>query len=179
MCEHVKNIMFKTIDMNSRKKIILSFGVIAVFTFIAIASIGPDGSTNTSVAIKDCEVKPPVNVKLNINIDVHWERVGGGTGNPVEGAFGKLFIVHQKVNSNDDCTYVADYTETIDFVCDQSGDYSFSGNTWLHDNAKDLIRVECLLIASALDGYGPQREVQVFTYDKGSFGFSFIVDNIL
>jgi len=153
--------------MQNKVKPVLSFIVIGIFLLIAIASFGPDTSTNTTVAIKDCEVKPAVQVQLKITIELDWE----DGHNPVTGAFGKLFIVHQKVNPDNTCTFFVESQQTIDFITGQDGTFTFVGNTWTHDNSEDLIRVEVYRSGSVIDLYGPNREMAVRYYSSGNFVF--------
>lgn len=144
----------------------ISLATIGVFLLFAMASFGPDESTNTTVAIKDCEVKPPVSVTLKIEVSLQ-----SNDNFPVEGAEGILFISHQKVNVNDECTFSVDGQQQISFVTNSQGKFNYTGSTWVHDNSEDLIRVELYLYPHPTAGYFGDKRVQVTKYASGDFTF--------
>lgn len=133
----------------------------------ALASFGPDASTNTTVAIKDCEEKPATQVKLEISVRFIW----GESGLPVKQAFGSLFISHQKVINNEECTYTVDFVTIVDYITDDEGNFNYVGPTWTHDNSQDLIRVEIYRSGHAIDGYYSYKESFVGVYNQGLFSF--------
>ncbi len=145
----------------------LCIATIGGFLLFAIASFGPDGSTNTTVAIKDCEVKPPVSVTLKIEVGLL-----SNDNFPVQGAEGVLFISHQKVNANDECTYSVGGQQQISFLTNSQGKFNYTGSTWVHDNSEDLIRVELYLYPHPTAGFFGDKRVQVSKYESGDFQFN-------
>lgn len=144
----------------------ISMATIGVFVIMAMASFGPDGSTNTTVAIKNCEEKPPVNVTLKIHVELV-----SPPNVPVEGAEGVLFISHQKVNADDECTFSVDGQQQISFVTNSQGKFNYTGSTWVHDNSEDLIRVELYLYPHPTAGFFGYKGVKVTKYASGDFQF--------
>ena len=139
----------------------LCFLVIAVFLLITMATDISHfliSSSNTTVAIRDCEAKPPAFGTLEINL-----LAIDSLSNPIPGVHGQLFITHQKVNS-DTCTYTVVFNVTHDFTTDANGLASYTGPDWMHDNSKDLWRVEVRW--SLIADVQPDREVQVKFYDQ-------------
>jgi hypothetical protein len=152
----------------------LSIATIGLFLLFAMASFGPDGSTNTTVAIKDCEVKPPVSVTLKIEVGLlSFDNF------PIEGAEGVLFISHQKVNANDECTFAVDGQQQISFVTNSQGKFNYTGSTWVHDNSEDLIRVEIYLYPHPSEGFVGYKDVEVKKYSSGDVKFIKKVHKVL
>lgn len=153
---------------------VLSFLVIGFFLMITTATNVFNlliSSNNVSVAIENCEAKPPVTGTLQINM-VALDSLG----NPVPGIDGRLFIVHQKVTS-DTCTFDVVFNVTHNFETDANGFASYTGPDWLHDNSQDLWRVE--IDWNFHHNMSPQRQVQVKYYNNQSeFFFSGIQNKL-
>lgn len=145
-----------------------SICLVSVFVFLAFASFGPDASTNTSVAIKDCEEQPPISGTFNIFVSLKLP-APDGIPKGVQAA-GKIFIVRQKVNDNEACTYTST-SQTIDFTTSHNGEYSYTGMSYMHDNSQDLVRVEILVNGSVFEFHGPHKEVRVHHYSIPDINF--------
>ena len=150
--------------MKNIVKPILSTITIGVFLVFAFASIGPDKSTNTSVAISNRMEKPEVAVQLTIDISFKNK-----AGEPIKEAFGSIFIVHQTVKKDTTCTYDS-YPEDLEFYTDMNGYYGHSGITLHHSNSEDLYRVEVVIPKTAI--YNEVRKVQVLKYSNAAFTFN-------
>ena len=163
--------------MRNQIRPLLSLVAIGLFLLLALASLdfGPDKSTNTTVAIKDCEEKPAVNVTLRIDVSYQWT---GGLDDLkfIPGAFGNISIVHQKVNADKTCTFYVESSQVIDFVCNDDGVFTYEGPTWTHDNSEDLIRVELFGKENLIDFYPDHRKVKVLKYDNANFDFAIFID---
>ncbi len=144
----------------------ICLATIGVFLIMAMASFGPDASSNTTVAIKRCEEKPPVSLTLSISVTLKEEG-----SFPAIGEKGKLFISHQKVTNSEECIYAVESQEVIDFTTDASGSFHYTGSTWTHDNSEDLIRVELNVEGGILYGHDGVKEVKVEKYGSGTFYF--------
>lgn len=157
-----------------RLRPLFSTVAIGIFIFLAFASFGPDGSTNTMVAISNCESKPPITVQVRVSVYI---KDSDGLGVP--GATGRIYAVHQKINSDTSCTFTH-VTESGNFITGNDGLFQFEGQTFMHDNSQDLFRVEIVTD----DGQNPyfyfgERETQVKYYDSGDFTFNFEAYRIL
>jgi hypothetical protein len=125
--------------MQNKAKPILSMIAIGVFLIMAAASFGPDSSTNTTVAIKDCMDKAPFQGKLKVTIKVEDTSVY---------VTGRLFISHQKVRQ-DTCEFdVVWSANELIAIPNGSGMYVYEGIDFIHDNSEDLFRVQVHLSAS-------------------------------
>ncbi len=149
--------------MKNKWKSLLSFLVIGLFMMMALASLGPDKSTNTTVAISNCQSRPAAQGHLVITIqitDQKGESIGGS---------GKLFIVHQKVRSDTTCTYDVILSLVHEFTVAYNDTYTYDGPDFIHDNSEDLFRVELILRATQLsDSYA---EVKVIKYAQSTINF--------
>ena len=151
--------------MQNLRKPILSLLVTILFMVCALASFGPDASTNTTTEISNCEEEDPTEVKLNVLITLHNKE----TSNPVDGD-GRLFIVHQKVNPDDECKFSVIESLIINFTTGFDGEFNYNGGTtWIHDNTEDLYRIEVEIFDDPFfTGY---RKVQVGKYSVDDFTF--------
>ena len=149
--------------MQYKLKPILSLITVCLFLIIAVASLGPDASTNTTVAISNCEAKPQFAGILTVDISYT-----NTEGQPISEAAGSIFINHQEVNSNDDCTATTfNYVESL--YTGPNGKYFYSGFEYFHDNSEDLHRIEVIIPKNAL--YTGCRQVQVQKYNSATFNF--------
>lgn len=153
--------------MNNHKiiKHITCLICISVFILGAIASeIGPDASSNTTVAIKDCEVKPEVEGYVTINVSFTNTQ-----GEPIPDVGGYIFIAHQQVNDNTECKFES-FFQSLDLYTGPDGKFSYTSPfEYNHDNSQDLYRVEVLIPKSTF--YTGCKEVQVQKYAVGTFNF--------
>ena len=122
--------------MEGKLKPLMSVISICIFLLLAAASVGPDGSTNTTVAIKDCESKPEYDGTFSIRIFM-VDKLGNG----IPDAKGTIYITHQKVKPDNTCTYTATF-QTLNFTTNIIGGYVYVGEVFIHDNINDLYRVE-------------------------------------
>ena len=153
--------------MRKRIKNLFSLVTVILFIGIGLASFGPDGSTNTSVAIKDCEWKPEVENVLRINVSFT-----NTLGEPIPEAGGEIFIMHQQVNPGDECTFQG-FTDAIDLYTGPDGKFSYTSPfEHKHDNSEDLYRVEINIPNTAL--YTGCKQVQVLKYSAATFNFNCI-----
>src|SRR5690242_7308956 len=144
-------------------KPIYSLIALALFLVFALASFGPDESSNATVAISNCNDQPGVTGELHVNVYFHFKQ-GQGAQIP-----GSIFITHQKVKP-DSCVFEVLYNETIAFETDMSGHYSYVGQVWFHDNSEDLFRVEVKIKTNqSIPFY--YREVKVLKYANSDFSF--------
>jgi len=152
---------------------VLSFLVIGFFLMITTATNVFNLlliSSNVTVAIENCEAKPPVIGTLEINM-LALDSLGNG----IPGVTGRLFIVHQKVNS-DTCKFDVVFNVTHTFETDANGLASYTGPDWLHDNSQDLWRVEIDWNFSY--NISPKRLVQVKYYSQSEFFFTGIQNKL-
>lgn len=153
--------------MQKRIKSLFSLITVIFFIGIGLASIGPDESTNTTVAIKDCEWKPEVEGVLEINVSFM-----NTLGEPIPEAGGEIFITHQQVNPGDECTFQG-FTNALDLYTGPDGKFSYvSPFEFKHDNSEDLYRVEINIPKTAL--YTGCKQVQVLKYGAATFNFNCI-----
>ncbi|MEP6646988.1 MAG: hypothetical protein ABJC12_07855 [Saprospiraceae bacterium] len=138
---------------------------IGFFIFIAFASVGPDGSTNTSVAISNCMHMPDFNGVITVNVTFKQK-----TGEPIFGANGRLYLVDQETNPNFPCEIFTGSTSQQDFITNASGQYTFTGFQIHHNNSEDLVRVEVVIDKSS--SYTGCRIVQVNKYNNVLFNFN-------
>lgn len=145
---------------------------IGVFLMIALASLGPDGSTNTKVSIKDCMEKPAVQGKLRVDVTVL-----DTLGQPLGTGRMHIYIVHQKVKPDTSCTFDVIFGATHTVNVPSNGHYVYEGNDYIHDNSEDLFRVEVSFTADGAPGHAFTliREVQVKKYSNSDFQFTFKV----
>lgn len=106
---------------------------IGVFLLLATSSFGPDASTNTSVAIKDCKEQAPILGKLKVTINIDDTSYN---------YTGRLIMSHQKVRP-DTCDYdiVWNVNQEI-LIARGTKIYVYDGPEWIHDNSEDLFRVQ-------------------------------------
>jgi len=149
--------------MKNKLSSVFSLFIIGLFLLFAMASGGPDGSSNASVAISNCKEMPPVDVQLIVDISLKNK-----SGEPLNLVYGNLFVVNQAVKQ-DTCAFEA-FPEELEFYTDMSGKYSHHGITITHKNSEDLYRVEVFIPKTAL--YDEIRTVQVKKYDNAKFIFN-------
>lgn len=137
-------------------KFILSFVIIGLFLLAAMASFGPDDSTNTTVAISNCQSKP--HVDGSILVKIHYT---DKMGTPIPNITGSIFLTEQKVKPDTTCTFTS-LTYSTDVATDASGDFISSVYNYSFDNSEDLWRVEVNMPQTAF--YTACKEVKVFKY---------------
>src|SRR5688572_14057582 len=152
--------------MKNKMKPIYSLIAVFLFLTIALGSFGPDASTNTTVAPKNCKDTSTVAGQLLVKVSVE-----GWMGTIVPFSSGELFIVHQEA-VQDGCTANVLSSTRINFSTDKEGYYTYSGFNWTHNNLEDLIRVELELYDLS---FGFYREVIVYKYDIPTFDFEVTV----
>ena len=154
--------------MRNKIKPLLSLAAIGLFLLFAIASdLLPQESTNVSVAIRDCEEKPPVSG--TIHVDVLYTV----NGIPRAGVNGEMFLVHQKVNPDTTCSYSLLARQMLAFTTNANGFFTYEGVPFLHDNSEDLYRIEIEMFAVTGTGRRPERQVKVGKYNDSNFQFTF------
>jgi len=152
--------------MQNNVKPVISLLTIGLFLLFALASFGPDASTNTTVAIKDCKPKPQVSGFLRVNIS-YKDKSGG---DPIQGVGGRIFIANQTVIDEEDCEFET-ISSTHHFLTGSDGTYSYVGDEYFHDNAQDLHRIEIVFEKNAFfEEYRPP--VQVEKYNSATFHFN-------
>ncbi len=137
-------------------KSILSFIIIGLFLLAAMSSFGPDKSTNTTVAISNCQSKPQILGTLAVKLNYTDK-----TGTPIPNITGSIFLTEQKVNPDTTCTFTS-HTYSIDVVTDALGSFISSGYNFNFDNAEDLWRAEVNMPQTAF--YTACKEVKVVKY---------------
>ena len=148
---------------------VLSFLAIGFFLMITLATDVfnlLERSSNVTVAIKDCKQELPVTGELQVNI-----LSIDSLGNPAPGLRGNLFVIHQKVRS-DTCKFDVVFNIRHEFTTDANGLASYTGPEWIHDNSKDLWRVE--IDWSYTSRINPDRQLQVKYYNDSEFFFTCI-----
>jgi hypothetical protein len=133
--------------------------------FATATALGPETSTNTTVAIKDCMEKPVV--MNNFTVFVHYKEKSGA---PIPGATGSVFITQQKVNP-DTCTFMA-FAYVDDLYTDGNGQFVTQGIPFVHNNSEDLWRVEVLIDMS--ENFNGGRKVEVVKYPGNSVIISMV-----
>ena len=146
-----------------------SITAIFLFLFVALASLGPDASTNTTVALDPtkCEEKPLINSGFSVHL-VHKDKV---TKLPIPNAPGELFWTFQKVVGTE-CKYHVIKVDHLSFTTDAQGVFSYSSTaTQMVDqlNAADLIRVEVRMDETLI--YEGANAIGVAYYGPGNFSF--------
>jgi hypothetical protein len=154
--------------MNTKWKSIYSVMAIGIFAVFAAASIGPDKSTNTTVAIDKCQTKPSFQGQLSIYVEVKDQH-----GASVE-ANGKLYIVHQKVRPDTTCSFDVLTNLVHDFSVVPNQIYFYDGPAFSHDNSEDLFRVELKINGSTT--HANYQEVKVIKYAEQNINFLAIVN---
>lgn len=157
--------------MQNKLKPVFSLITIGLFLLLALASGGPDASTNTTVAITDCEPRFQAAGTLKATISVM-----NTEGEPIAGANVIIFIVHQEVKPpGDDCTFNR-ISSTDSALTGTDGTYTYNGSEYFHDNSHDLHRVEVVILQTPLrTGY---KEVQVQYYNSADFNFKCVVKRL-
>ena len=139
---------------------------IGLFILFAVASFGPDNSTNTEIAINECLDKPEVSGILYVII-YHKDKSGA----PIPFANGRLYIAHQKVlNPNVDCHYTV-VPNQVDFITDIDGKYTYS-IPFTHNCDKDLNRIQ--LAFDKTSSFTAVNQVKVAYYATTSIIFNAI-----
>ena len=153
--------------MENKMKVFLSIICMAIFIVFAMASEFLDESTNTSVVVEDCEVKPEFTGTLHIGVQ-YLDSDNEG----VSDARCEINIVHQLID-NTDCTAHEVSNETKHFFTDNFGRCEFTTETFLHDNSSDLFRVQVQITPDKDDeDYIPfYQAVQVATYSTTDLAF--------
>lgn len=135
---------------------VFSFLIIGLFLMAALASFGPDESTNTTVAISNCQPKPHISGTMSVQI--HYT---DNMGTPIPNITGTIFLTEQKVKPDTTCTF-STFTFPIDVVTDASGSYFSTGYNYGFDNSEDLWRAEVNMPQTAF--YTACKEVKVVKY---------------
>ena len=159
--------------MRYRLKYILSTLMIGIFLLFALSSQFSisdlfeflEESTNTTVKISDCKSDGPVSGQLYVIIT--YDNL---EEEPVQYADGKLFITHQKVNS-DSCTFDVVLDLVIPFELDVEGTFIYEGVNWTHDNTEDLFRVQ-VSVPQVEDNYYGFDVFEVKKFSDSRFIFS-------
>ncbi|HZV68062.1 MAG TPA: hypothetical protein VFG10_00890 [Saprospiraceae bacterium] len=160
--------------MRQPLKAVLSVVVTALFLLFAYASSWDDvmaTSTNTTVAIKDCEQETGVSGQLIANLSFNHKN-----GVSIAGATGEIYITHQIASK--ECEPVVLQSIVKSFVTDLDGNYEFVGDSYLHNNSQDLIRVE-VHIDSRPGHWDDWKSVQVKYYNSFVFFFNAIAPDAL
>lgn len=153
--------------MQKITKSVLSVLVIVFFLVITLATQFEDfllESTNTTVKIENCEDQPQVIGTITVAIIITND-----DDEPLSSIDGKLFVTHQKVNT-DSCTFEVVFNEIIPFETNSQGVFIYQGPEWAHDNSQDLWRAEVEIESDEFNtGYS---DVQVKYYSEADFTFS-------
>lgn len=149
--------------MENKLKAYLSIASIIVFGLAAMASFGPDPSTNTSVAISDCMSMPPISGNVSITISYKDKN-----GIPIPEAPGIVYIWRQEVTTDGSCKVTALGLTPLheDIYTDANGNFVINGYPWTFDEKEELHRVEVIIEKTAL--YTGCRSVQVRKYGSGA-----------
>jgi len=145
--------------MRNKVKPVLSLFTMGLFLLFGLASFGPDGSTNTTVAIKNCEDKTPLSG--TVTVVVQYVNLNG---QPIANATGVVFVVVQNVKSDGTCTFEA-RSEFHNLFTDANGRFSVSSLNYTFTNSQDLIRVEVSIDKNA--EYIGNRQVRSHLYGVG------------
>ena len=146
--------------MENKVRSVFSLGMIVGFMFFAMATaFGPDQSTNTTVAIKDCMDKPPLSG--NFVVFIHYK---DKSGVPIPNATGTVFLTQQEVKP-DSCKFRA-FTYIQDLFTDGNGQFVTQGIFFEQKNSEDLWRVEVSIDKSAF--FNGVKKVDVVKYPETS-----------
>ncbi len=148
--------------MKTKMKILFSIGALVLFGLFAMASFGPDTSTNTYVAIKDCKSEPAFSGNVTISIS-YKDKMGV----PIPNATGRVYIWKQETTDDGTCM-PSGFTSPLDeeIFTDAAGNFFINGYPYTFDNSEDLHRVELVIDKTALRT--GCREVQVRKYGSSA-----------
>ena len=151
--------------MENKLKAYLSLASIILFGLATMASLGPDASTNTTVApSSNCAVRPANSGPIHIFISYR-----DNNGTPIPNAAGTIFITHEAVGNTVDCKYTNIQYFVQPFTTDSEGNFGANGWDFTHTDAQDVYRVEVLMKRTATHtGY---KEVQAGYYNVRNFDF--------
>src|SRR5687768_2354289 len=107
--------------MKSKLKACLSITSIIMFGLAAMASFGPDASTNTTVPISDCMPMPELPGTVNVTITYRNK-----DGTPIPNNPGRIYVWQQFVETDGSCKPIAGSTIPFyeDVYTDASGTFS-------------------------------------------------------
>ncbi|HUR31486.1 MAG TPA: hypothetical protein VMZ69_08625 [Saprospiraceae bacterium] len=156
--------------MDNKLRPIFSLVTMIIFLMLALGSFGPDQSTNTTVAIKDCEVKPPVSGTLRVN--VHLQEKSGAS---IANATGTLFLTQQEVKPDETCTFTS-FTFVEPIATDNNGNWIYGNHPFTHDNSQDLWRAEVVITKTAI--FTECRVVKVIYYPGSQINVKCVVKRL-
>ena len=152
--------------MTDSTKPAISIITIFLFLWAASASIGPDASTNTVVAIdtSKCMLKPQISSPYSVDL-LHRDKTNGM---PIAFAEGDILITFQNV-TGPECKYDDIFRQRFSFTTDVQGRYTFDGIPHQQTNAADLIRIEARIADS--DVHEGANAIGVAYYGPANFSF--------
>ena len=151
-------------------KTVYSILVILTFFLITIASLGPDQSTNVTVAMDEskCMNKPIVFNPFTVNVS-HKDKK---TGVPIPFASGEIIYTKQMV-AGSECKYEYTFLNQS-FMTSAQGQYSHTFPDLVQNNAADLVRVEIRMEETATYEKGSAFDVRYC----GPANFSFVITSL-
>ncbi|MGB4847772.1 MAG: hypothetical protein WBP41_07610 [Saprospiraceae bacterium] len=145
--------------MENKIKTILSALCIGLFIVFALASELLDESSNTEVQLSNCTEEPSISGNLTVDIEyLDYD------GDPIDGAYGNIFISEQLVDDTSTCHYITQRRLETSFTTNLQGKFTFTNIAFIHHNEGDIFRIDVNVPGDREEEYEGFQEVQVLPY---------------